>query len=56
MAGRIELSEKDVVDPWHWPQSPVAGCGAPGRVTIVTPKNVFPVSWQVAHGIEATAA
>ena len=50
----------DVVDVWQLPQSPVGGCAgscaAVGRVTIVTPKKLLPVSWQVAHGVPATGA
>ena len=48
----------DVVELWQAPQSPVSGCEAScagvGRVTIVTPNQVFPVSWHVAHGVPAT--
>jgi xanthosine utilization system XapX-like protein len=41
---------------WQAMQSPVAGCVARiGRVTMVTPKKLRPVSWQVAQGIPATA-
>ena len=38
----------DVVDVWHVEHSPEGGwpgsCAAVGRVTMVTPKNVLPVS------------
>ena len=38
---------------WPVEHSPVLGwlgsCDAVGRVTMVTPKNVLPVSWQAAH-------
>ena len=43
----------NVVVVWQPPQSPVGGWfgsfAAEGRATIVTPKKVLPVSWQVAH-------
>ena len=43
----------DVVDVWHPLQSPLTGwfgsAAGVGRVTIVTPKKLFPVSWHVAH-------
>ena len=43
----------DVVELWQVEQSPVVGCSAScaavGRVTIVTPAKLLPVSWQVAH-------
>jgi hypothetical protein len=38
---------------WHVMQSPLGGCFgscvAVGRVTIVTPKKLLPVSWQVTQ-------
>jgi hypothetical protein len=46
----------EVVELWQRLQSPLVGCGARGRVTIVTPKNVLPASWQVAQGMLVTAA
>ena len=50
----------DVVEVWQVPHSPVAGCAAScavvGRVTIVTPYQLLPVSWQVAHAVLATGA
>ena len=50
----------DVVDVWHVPHSPVSGwlrsCAAVGRVTIVTPNQLLPVSWQVAHVVAVTGA
>ena len=43
----------DVVELWQPLQSPVGGwfgsAAAVGRVTIVTPVKLFPVSWQLAH-------
>ena len=46
-----------VVVVWHCEQSPVGGWVAvTGRVTMVTPKKLFPFSWQLAHVIEATGA
>ena len=48
----------DAVEVWQVPQSPVVGCAAScaavGRVTIVTPNQLLPVSWQVAHVVAAT--
>jgi len=48
----------DVVELWQAAQSPLSGCAGSfagvGRVTIVTPNHVLPVSWQVAHGVPAT--
>lgn len=45
---------------WQVPQSPEEGWlgsfAGVGRVTIVTPKKLFPVSWQVAHAAPATGA
>ena len=45
----------DVVELWQVAHSPVVGwfgsCAAVGRVTIVTPKKLLPVSWQVAHAV-----
>ena len=45
---------------WQVPQSPEGGWlgsfAAVGRVTIVTPKKLLPVSWQVAHAVPATGA
>ncbi len=43
----------DVVELWQLAHSPVVGCtgscAAVGRVTIVTPAKLLPVSWQVAQ-------
>ena len=50
----------DVVDVWQVPQSPVCGwlasCAGVGRGTMVTPKKLLPVSWQVAQGVPLTGA
>ena len=50
----------DVVDEWQVAHSPVLGCAAScaavGRVTIVTPNQLLPVSWQVAHVVAVTGA
>ena len=44
---------KATVELWQLEQSPVVGCAgscaAVGRVTIVTPAKLLPVSWQVAQ-------
>ena len=44
---------KDTVEVWQVPHSPVAGwfgsCAFVGRVTIVTPKKLFPAPWQFAQ-------
>ena len=49
----------DVVEVWQVAHSPVVGwfgsCVAVGRVTIVTPNKLLPVSWQVAHDVAVTA-
>ena len=59
-ACRVTPVVNDVVELWQVPQSPVGGwfgsCAAVGRVTIVTPVKLLPVSWQVAHGVPATGA
>ena len=43
----------DVVEVWQPLQSPLTGwfgsAAGVGRVTIVTPVKLLPVSWQVAH-------
>ena len=56
----VTPAENETVDVWQPPHSPVSGwfgsCDAVGRVTIVTPVKLFPVSWQVAHGTPATGA
>jgi hypothetical protein len=44
LAGWSEPAVKEVVDVWQEPQSPPVGWGAAGRVTIVTPKKLFPAS------------
>jgi len=50
----------DVVELWQAAQSPASGCAGSfagvGRVTMLTPNQLFPVSWQVAHGVPATGA
>jgi hypothetical protein len=50
----------DVVEVWQVAQSPVVGwfgfCAAVGRVTIVTPNQLLPVSWQVAQLVAVTGA
>ena len=50
----------EVVELWQVPHSPVVGWlgswAAVGRVTMVTPKKLLPVSWQVAQGVPLTAA
>ena len=50
----------DVVELWQVPHSPVVGCAAScaavGRVTMVTPYQLLPVSWQVAHVVAVTGA
>ena len=42
-----------MVELWQLEHSPVVGCtascAAVGRVTIVTPAKLLPVSWQVAQ-------
>ncbi len=47
-----------MVELWQVPQSPVRGwfgsCAGVGRVTMVTPYQLLPVSWQVAQGVPAT--
>ena len=51
---------KVVVDVWHPLQSRLVGLGMcvaiVGSVTIVTPKKVLPVAWQVAQVVLATGA
>ena len=53
-------AENDVVELWQPPHSPVVGwfgsCAGVGRVTMVTPYQVLPASWQVAHAVPATGA
>ena len=50
---------KDVMELWQLLHSPVGGWFgswvAVGRVTMVTPYQVLPVSWQVVHPIAVTA-
>jgi hypothetical protein len=50
----------DTVDVWQVPHSPVVGwflsCATVGRVTIVTPNQLLPVSWQVAQVVPVTGA
>ena len=46
----------EIVDRWQLPQSPVVGCSAGGRVTIVTPTKDMPASWQLAQGIGGVTA
>ena len=50
----------DTVEVWQVAHSPVNGwfrsCAAVGRVTIVTPNQLLPVSWQVAHDVAVTGA
>jgi hypothetical protein len=45
--------ENEAFEVWQLEQSPVVGCAGScagvGRVTIITPTKLFPVSWQVAH-------
>jgi hypothetical protein len=55
-AGRKELVANEVLEPWHWLQSPLVGWGDEGRVTMVTPKKDLPASWHVAQGMLVTAA
>ena len=51
---------KEGVEVWQVPHSPLLGwfgsCAAVGRVTIVTPKKLLPVSWHVAQAVPLTAA
>ena len=58
-AGFAVATLNDVVV-WQDAQSPVAGCAGSwtgvGRVTIATPKKLFPVSWQVAQAMAPTGA
>lgn len=53
-------AENETVEVWQLPHSPVCGwfasCASVGRVTIVTPKKLLPVSWHVAQGTPATGA
>ena len=48
----------DVVEVWQVPHSTVVGwfgsCASVGLVTIVTPNQAFPASWQVAQAVPAT--
>ena len=50
----------ELVELWQLPHSPVVGWfgswASVGRVTIVTPYQVLPVSWQVAQVVPATGA
>ena len=53
----MTLVLNEAVEPWQVPHSPVAGCDAVvGRVTTAgVPTKLLPFSWQVAHGVPATA-